>query len=169
MSDDEVDIEALLARELAGYAPEPHVENSDPLGSQVVNWRTLRNEDAADEWRQLREWVEWFAVRYAIPHSTVPTCWWQHGALVEELSALHTAHLAAFHDTDSGYGPISWHERLTPATARLTRAYGGGCTHGHQTLKPRSWTGATDEQEWDTWITQTHATEAHASPPKETP
>ena len=52
----------------------------------------------------LRDWVEWFTVRYDVPVSVVPNCWWRHGALVEELSALHVAHLAAFDASDAGFG-----------------------------------------------------------------
>ena len=157
MSDDEVDIEALLARELAGYTPEPRDGTSDPLGAHVVNWQTVPDENAADEWRRLRAWVEWFTVRYTIPQSTIPNCWWRHGALVEELSALHSAHTAAFDPSDAGFGPIGWHERLAIAWARLSRAYGGGCTSGHKPVRPRSWEGVTDENDWTAWTSQAHA------------
>lgn len=155
--EDEVNMEALFAAELAGFTPAARGGSSAPLGAHVVSWRELRDEEAAREWKLLRAFVEWVTVRYQLPISTVPTCWYRHPALVEELSALHTAHLAAFDTTDAGFGPISWHERFAAALPRLTRAYGGGCNNGHQPAKPRSWDGITDEQEWDTWITQTHA------------
>jgi hypothetical protein len=108
-------------------------------------------------WTALREWVEWFTTRYNIPFSTVPICWWQHDALVEELSALHTAHLAAFDPADTGFGPLSWHERLAIATPRLTRAYGGGCNTEHRPTKTRSWDRVTDETAWTAWTTKAHA------------
>jgi len=144
---------------------------STPIGGHTFNWRTLADNAAPAEWAALRAWVEWFTVRYAIPVSTVPNCWWQHGALVEELSALHTAHNAAFDRADAGFGPINWHERLTLALPRLTRAYGGGCNTGHKPTKPRTWTEATNEQEWDTWTTQAHAHDTHpgVTNRKETP
>lgn len=137
---------------------DPRAGDSAPItGGNGVNWRTLPDENAAERWTLLREWVEWFTVRYQIPISTVPDCWWQHGALVEELSALHLAHNASFHPSDTGLGPIGWHERLAVTLPRLTRAYGGGCTNGHRPLKPRAWANATDEAAWTAWTTQAHA------------
>lgn len=130
---------------------------SEPLGAHIVNWKTLPDTDAPGEWNLLRDWVEWFITRYHIPLSTIPDCWYQHPALVEELSALRTAHDAAFDPTDTGYGPISFHERLTHTLTRLTRAYGGGCNNGHRPTKPRNLTGTIDPDHWTAWTTQAHA------------
>ncbi len=130
---------------------------SEAIGGFVVNWRDLDNAEAADAWEQLREWVEWFTYRYEIPHTVIPDCWWKHGPLVEELSALHTAHVAAFDPGDSGFGPISWHERLTLARDRFKAAYKNGCLNGHTDPRPRSWNEVIDEQEWAAWCKSTHA------------
>lgn len=157
MSDTPVDIEALLARELVGYDPSKRDGPSTPIGGAVVNWRTLDDDEARKVWDALRAWVEWASVRYNVPVSVIPNCWYRHPALVEELSALHTAHLAAFDPSDSGYGPISWHERFAAAATRLTRAYGGGCNNGHQATRPRSWADVIDAQDWDTWANTAHA------------
>lgn len=158
MSDfDPADVDALLAQELSGFDPHSRHGGSAPIGGLVTNWRELTADEAAERWNVLRTWVEWFTVRYNIPISVVPTCWWKHGHLVEELSALHTAHVAAFDSSDAGFGPIGWHERLAIATPRLARAYGGGCNNGHKPAKPRTWTDVTDEQEWTAWTSQAHA------------
>ncbi len=133
-------------------APEP-----DRTAGRSVNWQTLEQLQAPTEWTALRQFVEWVTVRYEISASVVPDCWWRHPPLVEELSALHSAHLAAFDPADTRYGPISWHERLAGAYQRLARAYHGGCSSGHNSIRPRPGSTATDEQEWDAWITQTHA------------
>lgn len=122
-----------------------------------TNWRTMQDQQARDEWSALRDWVEWVTVRYNIPLVTVPTCWWQHPALVEELSALHCAHRAAFDPRDTGNGPVIWHEHFAAALPRLSRAYSGGCSTEHRSLRPRSWSGATNEDEWAAWINQSHA------------
>ena len=151
---DPEEIERLIAAELARTAPAGGA--ADPLGSHHIDWRHLSPEQANAEWTALREWVEWFTVRYNVAVSVVPGCWWKHGALVEELSALHVAHLAAFDDSDTGLGPIVWHERLALARTRLQHA-GAGCSSGHFELKPRSWDAVTDEAEWDAWIAQSHA------------
>ena len=153
-----VDPVALLAADAARVTGKANRGGSPaPLGATVINWRTLSGSAAAMAWADLRDWVEWFTIRYNVPISTVPTCWWQHGALVEELTALRTAHAAAFDPTDTGNGPIGWHERLTVALPRLTRAYSGGCNTGHRPLTPRSWSNVTDEQEWEQWTNEAHA------------
>ncbi|GAA3920856.1 hypothetical protein [Microbacterium invictum] len=153
---DQGEVEALLARELAGFGFGDRHGSSEPLGARIINWRGLADDDAADAWVRLREWVEWMTVRYNVAVSVIPQCWWKHGGLVEELSALHIAHQAAFDDSDTGFGPIGWHERLAIALPRISRAYGGGCNNGHRPSKPRTWESATDEQEWDTWTSQAH-------------
>tara|TARA_R100000365_G_scaffold3528_1_gene11928 strand:- start:36219 stop:36707 length:489 start_codon:yes stop_codon:yes gene_type:complete len=128
------------------------------LGVHVVRWRDLPDEEARAEWAALRDWVEWLTVRYDVPVSVVPTCWWRHGALVEELSALHTAWRTGFDATDSGFGPVGWHERWALAQARLRHAYTGSCSSGHKDPKHRSWAGTTDDEEWDAWTSQAHGT-----------
>ncbi|MFH8251503.1 hypothetical protein ACH3VR_14115 [Microbacterium sp. B2969] len=150
----DAEVDAIVAADLARYGN--RAGPSTPLGVHVVNWRQLPDADAGREWTALREWVEWFTVRYRVPASVVPNCWWKHGPLVEELSALHTAHLAAFDSSDNGLGPISWHERLAQALPRLSRS-GAGCTSVHSDTRPRSWTAATDDAEWDAWTSQAHA------------
>lgn len=151
------DVDALLAQELSGFDPNSRDGGSALIGGLVTNWQALSDAEAKGRWQALRAWVEWLTVRYNIAVSVVPDCWWRHGPLVEELSALHTAHLAAFDPSDSGFGPIGWHERLAIAVPRLNRSYGGGCNNGHKPTRPRSWSGATDEQEWDAWTNQAHA------------
>lgn len=144
--------------------------SSEAIGGHAVDWFTMKDADAAAEWIVLRAWVEWVTVRYNIPVSVVPTCWYQHGALVEELSALRTAHRAAFDKTDAGNGPALWHERLALAHGRLSRAYGGGCNNGHQPTKPRTWP-VDPGADWDAWTSQAHAhrdTPPGASQRKET-
>lgn len=156
MSEKSQQMQDILARGRAAAAPEP-VPAEDPTAGRSVNWRGLGDLQAPAEWKALRNFVEWLTVRYEISSSIVPDCWWQHAALVEELSALHTAHLVAFDPKDTGYGPITWHERLATTTQRMRTAYHGGCSRGHSPLKPRTWSDSTDEAAWDAWITQTHA------------
>lgn len=148
------ELENLTAAHLA--RPPVMEHPSEPTGTPPVDWRSLSGDEAREAWIALREWVEWFTVRYNVPVSVVPACWWRHGALVEELSALHVFHQTAYDENDTGYGPIGWHERLVQAQGRLQRA-GSGCSSGHFELRPRSWVGQTDEAEWDAWIDQAHA------------
>ena len=73
-------------------------------------------------------------------------------ALVEELSAIHTAWLASFDSTDAGYGPIGWHERFAQTCSRLKSHYKGECSRGHTDRPTRIWPADTTDQEWRTWI-----------------
>jgi hypothetical protein len=161
MAEENVPIEELLA----GINLDPTASWSDDQlddimgnGSLPVNWRTLRDEDAPQVWEQLQEWVRWFCTRYAIPDATIPVCWWRHGSLSEELSALRTAWLVSFDETDVGYGPIGWHERLAVALPRLRHWYHGECSAGHQVVaRSRTWSDATADESWQQWIGNSHA------------
>lgn len=138
------------------FDPSDRDPSSAPLGATIVNWRELPSVMAAETWAELRAWVDWFVVRYDQPATAIPPCWYKHGRLVEELTALRTAHQVAFDPTDSGLGPITWHERLTLALARLKTAYAGGCSQGHYQSshdKP-----SVDEEDWAAWISQPHGT-----------
>lgn len=158
MSDEfDEDIEALINGGLAGdFDPLDRDAAASAIGAHVVNWRLLDDDQAHAEWSALREWVEWFVERYNVAVSLIPNCWWKHGPLVEELSALHTAHVAAFDPSDSGFGPIGWHERLTIAIPRLQKAYTGTCRAEHVDQKSRTLHGATDEKAWLAWTAQSH-------------
>ncbi|GAA1448977.1 hypothetical protein [Leifsonia poae] len=125
------------------------------LGITVINWRTLEDADAAQVWTELRDWVTWFTHRYNLPIRKIPPCWYKHGALVEELSALHTAWLVSYDSLDAGYGPIGWHERLAVAIPRLAGWYNGECHNGHTEL-PQNGADAAPTG-WVDWISQSHA------------
>ena len=64
-----------------------------------IDWARLSAEHAAQVWLDLDEWVRWLVTRYALDHRDVPPCWYAHGDLVEELTALWTAHRAAYDRT----------------------------------------------------------------------
>lgn len=121
-----------------------------------VVWRDLDADTAPAEWRRLREWVEWFVARYRIDVKVVPSCWWQHGDLVEELSALRQAHVVWFDVEDQGLGPITWHEHLHTALQRLRESRSwNGCTDGHEERPPRD-IASQSPQGWEAWITESH-------------
>ena len=125
-------------------------------GSRPVRWRDLGPEDAAPEWAALRDWVQWVTTRFDIPITLIPNCWWQHPALVEELSALHVAWRTAYDPQDSGLGPLMWLERWHAARTRLRAAYSGSCSNGHKDTKRRSWKDVTNQGKWDAWVKDTH-------------
>jgi hypothetical protein len=164
MTDEQYQPSRLFAEDAAGLPqlpddyPRPgRGVPSSMIGGRATNWRTMTDEQAPDEWEALRDWTEWFVRRYRVPESTVPPCWYRHGQLVEELSALHCAHRAAFDPSDSGNGPIGWHERLALALPRMSKVYAGGCSNGHREHPSRPWPKVATEEEWDAWIRQSHA------------
>jgi hypothetical protein len=96
-----------------------------------VCWATmddLQTEDALDE---LADWVHWAIDRYTLDHRTVPPCWDNHGALIEELSALRTAWIGAFCITARPDAPLAWHHQFQVARQRLSDwASRTGCRPG---------------------------------------
>lgn len=141
------------------YDPADRDGSSEPLGAEVVNWRELTPSEAPAVWAALRDWVEWLTARYNVPVTLIPDCWWRHGGLVEELSALHTAWVAAYDTVDAGYGPIGWLERFQTATERWRTGthYTGSCSAGHVASPTRTMRDKTDEQAWNAWVRATHA------------
>lgn len=155
--DDEFDVDEAAAMMQAEIDLDNRQAATEIDAVWVVNWRELDDETARDVWIDLRGWVEWFTVRYDISATVVPDCWWRHGALVEELSALRGAHRALFDAADTGLGPIGWHERYTLAKTRIQNVSSTlGCTNGHEDPKRRDWSTATDEDAWDAWTSRAH-------------
>lgn len=136
----------------------------------VVRWRDLDSRKDTDRgpeavWTDLGEWVEWLIYRYGILPSLVPDCWYRHGGLVEELSALYACWVVAFSDEDSGYGPIGFHERLAAAQGRFAMRYDKGCAEGHQDPAVRRPPTEATVEHFEEWSMRAHATpEARPQP-----
>ena len=82
-------------------------------------WPALTEQEQEEQLEALTDWTRWLAQRYALDHRTIPPCWAQHGALLEELSALRTAWLTAFAVTSPGDAPLDWHTSFAAARQRL--------------------------------------------------
>jgi hypothetical protein len=113
-----------------------HPEHIDQLPPDLfptlaVCWATmddLQTEDALDE---LQDWVAWVVDRYSLDHRVIPGCWDNHAALIEELSALRTAWIAAFCVTARPEAPLDWHQSFQFARQRLSDwASRTGCRPG---------------------------------------
>lgn len=106
----------------------------DVLGGPVpyaVRWADLDPQNLAAELHVLTGWVRWLVTRYALDHRDVPPCWYRHGALVEELTALRGAWDLAYDPAQSAAASADW--QLTFAHARLRLrdwAARTGCKHG---------------------------------------
>jgi len=93
--------------------------NPEVFPSLPVCWATLTDQEMQEEHQALADWIAWLVDRYTLDHRTVPPCWDQHGALVEELSALRTAWLASYALTGRPEAPLEWHAAFAMARQRL--------------------------------------------------
>lgn len=95
-----------------------------------TSWQAMTAARAAEAWAALVEWVDSLVDRYALDE-TIPVCWYAHGAMVEELHALHRAWLGAYRGqggqpTERAY----WHELLARTVARIREWNRHGCAAG---------------------------------------
>jgi hypothetical protein len=100
------------------------------------NWRTHTPGQRNQAWQELTEWVHWLVHRYRVD-DLIPGCWPAHGALVEELSALHWAWRAAYTDpTARATDALTWHDQLERASARIRVRDRGNCAGGAHSEDP---------------------------------
>jgi hypothetical protein len=94
-----------------------------------VCWATLDRATAAHQWAALADWVRWLATRYALATRTIPPCWYRHGGIVEEVSALRTGWLAAYAPDAQLSAALDWHHMFDGTRSRLHETTrGNGCT-----------------------------------------
>ncbi|MFF0818379.1 hypothetical protein ACFYVR_25015 [Rhodococcus sp. NPDC003318] len=102
-------------------------------------WRELDQDQAAQLWAELADWVEWFRDRYELAALILP-CWFRHGPIVEELTAAMAAHRVAYEHTKVSYSfsPATWHYQVyAPLLGRLKSYKDSSCTNtecGHRPL-----------------------------------
>ena len=103
-------------------------------------WRELDAEEALQSWSALASFVDWLVTRYDLSE-VVPACWWLHGAITEELTALWASWTAAYLDPEAAPdAPILWHERFASCRARLAEWDRLGCAQrGHRPSPPGDW------------------------------
>ncbi|MGP4115365.1 hypothetical protein ACTWP5_31265 [Streptomyces sp. 4N509B] len=131
--------QALLAERvtLLEDRPLPRPDNTEPSPGAPILWHTLPPAQRAELWPRFVTWVTWLADRYELTTDQLPgACWWRHGAVVEELTALWTSHQSTHApDQDAGAAPHLWHDALARTLDRLTHHWLGPCRNGHH--KPR--------------------------------
>ncbi|MGD0881695.1 MAG: hypothetical protein ABSB09_09030 [Acidimicrobiales bacterium] len=105
---------------------------ADDSGRHAVVWRNLPIADQAVELQELAGWVEWLQVRYASAGDWLRPCWWRHGFVVEELSALRTAWLGVYEPAENAeaMAALDWHEAAEKCRERVRQVIstGPGCT-----------------------------------------
>jgi hypothetical protein len=133
---------------------------------RTVNWRTLPPAEAPAVWAALREWVGWLIHRYELNSAQIPDCWFMHGAIVEELSALYGYWQLSFQPDGSGGGPIAFHDRLLPTLKRFPDYGLTACAGTDHFLKSgRYFRNYTEET--PTWEQTTHTYGPAGSTPAE--
>jgi hypothetical protein len=124
--------------------PEPQEEPAPALDGAMKrstppprNWWRLTGgkrqgrDPARDALKAMVPWVDWLVGRYGLAH-VVPPCWWAHGAMVEELSALQAAWLGAYENPDApADAGVVWHEHLQRCLGRLREWNVARCAAGH--------------------------------------
>jgi hypothetical protein len=103
-------------------------------------WRELDAEGALTSWSALALFVDWLVQRYDLGE-IVPPCWWLHGAITEELTALWASWTAAYLDPDAGPdAQILRHERFGACRARIAESDRLGCAQrGHRDGPAGDW------------------------------
>ena len=97
---------------------EPEIQQTY-IPSVPVCWPSLKRDEKHGHLEALARWLTWLQRRYALDHRVLPPCWAQHGALVEELSALHTAWGVAYAVATGPEVPLRWHGEFASARHRL--------------------------------------------------
>lgn len=104
------------------------------MGPEPICWPALPPAKERAVTAELAAWVSWLTHRYDLDRRTIPECWSQHGALVEELSALRSSWQVAFSRAAPKDAPLTWHSGFAQARVRLADwAARAGCRPGrHQ-------------------------------------
>ena len=100
-------------------------------GPTVFRWAQLDAGEAEAAWTALAGWVDWLLDRHVVKE--VPRgCWWRHGSMVEELTALWWAWQAAYDPKSDPRAPLMWLEQLDRARDRFRSrlAQQGACVPG---------------------------------------
>ena len=114
-------------------APRRHATGPpEPLGAATSVVWTVWTSEEQDHQLALLHRVGRLAPRPLAPRPrTVPPCWAQHGALIEELAALHLARQVAYAKLATGCRFVRWHEHLNLVRAQLCATVArSGCRVG---------------------------------------
>lgn len=118
-----------------GFLPGLHLRH-EQFAPIPVSWPTLVGEERDARFHELADWIAWVIDRYGLDHRTIPPCWAEHGALVEELSALRTAWATAYAEDSRGDAPLDWHADFAAARQRLADWVArSGCRPGEHRSK----------------------------------
>ena len=137
----------------AGHRPPPANVAGPSLPLRPMNLNLLTSLEASLYWRDLDAWVTWLRRDYGLGITVIPPLWHRHAELRWELSALHTAWLAAYDPKASASAPVTWHRELVEAHARLAERVahcGTGLTEDRPT-QITLWPGEAGFGSQETW------------------
>lgn len=104
-------------------------------------WRYLDSEQSRALWAELIDWTTWIRDQYQLD-TKIPPCWYRHGPVVEELSALMAAWTDAYYRGDEYRDDLTaWHTQwFWPVINRLSAISDfETCTHSycdHRIVEP---------------------------------
>jgi hypothetical protein len=111
-------------------APAATTASAAPRPASAHVWRTLTPTEAARAWESLTGWVDWLINRYQLD-DTLPSCWYRHEPMVDELDALRAAWTAAYLDAAARpTEPAYWLDMLHRSLERLRDWDRYGCAAG---------------------------------------
>ena len=124
--------------------PDGDAPKERPPGAPV-DWDELEDDEYAVLWPRFVRWVIRTADRCELTTDQLPRqCWWLHGAVVDELTALWTGHQSAYATSgeDAGSAPYLWQDALARAIERVGRTWLGTCRNGqHKERHREMWAG----------------------------
>jgi len=109
-------------------------------GVHAWDWARMDSKAAMETWADLAGWVVWLVARYDLGDE-IPACWWDHPAILEELTALWAAWLLTYQHADSTPDkPLAWHKDFGEARTRIKGWDRLGCARGtHRATEEPPW------------------------------
>ncbi|GAB2714162.1 hypothetical protein ACX801_17960 [Arthrobacter bambusae] len=100
---------------------EAELEAEGPPDWLGLRWKDIADEDRADAWTGLRQWVDWFIREYNLNTSQITPCWYEHADITAELYAAMCAEYKIWEEGLPGIGAMTtWHPHVQALKSRLS-------------------------------------------------
>jgi len=142
-------MEALAERleqvEQRGTPARPAGGDAESDGPALPEWSWVGLDPGvrAERLRELHQWVTWLVDTYQVPTGQLPDCWYRHGSMTADLTALRAGWTAAYLDPEAEPDrPSRWHDTLERTLRRIRDWDRHGCgrsgSHTEQTDTARN-------------------------------
>ncbi|MFF9157618.1 hypothetical protein ACF1AB_35965 [Streptomyces sp. NPDC014846] len=123
-----------------GASSEDDGSDSTRVPGTPIAWHKVAEDHREELWGKFVSWVVRMADTYELTTEQLPhACWWEHGAVVAELTALWTGWESAYNsEEDAAAGPYLWHDAWARGIERIGRMWLGECTNGYHQQKSRT-------------------------------